>query len=267
MNIYNKISAERIGIDNSYLSPFFFQQQKVYSFCKKFCKNKTILEIGSGTGYGTNRLAEVAKKVIAIDKHTISIEKCKIKHNKKNLKFINIKIEDYESKEKFDVVISLQVIEHIPSDKISIFFKSIITSLKKNGTFILSTPNTITSSYNENPYHYKEYSFCELYLLLSNYFKKITFYSIIGDKYVSKFEHARKKSVLSFLKKDIFCIRKIIPRKIRQSMFDLATYSNMRILNKKSKEFQKISEKNYKLISGKDNKSLDIVAVCCQPFI
>lgn len=47
--------------------PTFWQHQKVYSFCQQFVKGKVVIDIGCGEGYGAKKLAQVAKKVIAVD--------------------------------------------------------------------------------------------------------------------------------------------------------------------------------------------------------
>lgn len=260
--ILYKISAERIDIENPYLSPFFSQQQKAYSFSEKYAKNKTVLEIGSGSGYGAHRLAQSAKKILAIDKDTISIEKSKKKFKKRNLAFLCADADTFISKQKFDCVISLQVLEHIPPKDLKNYLTVITACLNKNGICIISTPNAKTSSYNENPYHYKEYQGSELSSLLSRYFKTVSLYGLAGDDKVKEFEKIRKKTVLSFLAKDKLQIRKFIPRKLKQFLFDVATSANKAALHKKSKDFQKISEKNYKISEFNPEKSLDIIAVC-----
>ncbi len=266
LGITYKISAERTDIDHPYLSPFFFQQQKAYALALKYCKNKRVLEIGSGSGYGADRIASIAKEVIAIDKDKISIDKCKNKFKNENLKFLNTSIEEYYPKEKVDLVISFQVLEHISPKKVKLYLNKISLALNKNGVCIISTPNSKTSSYNENPYHYKEYTAMELKDLLSSYFKTVIIQGVSGDNKVRQFEKTRRKAVISFLAKDKLGIRKLLPRKARQIIFDIATFGIRVLLNKKNIGFKKISEKNYSIVTINLNESIDLIAICKIPI-
>ena len=256
-NILHKISAERIDIDDPYLPPFFFQQQKAYSFCQKYIKNKLVLEIGSGSGYGAYRLSKYTKKVIALDKDATSIKKSQKRYGAKNLTFISSTIEKYKTNQKFDVIILFQVIEHIQD--VQSLFETILLLLKKKGLLILSTPNASTQSYNENPYHFSEYTFTELKGMLSKFFSNIKIYSLVGDSEVELFEKKRKQKVTSILNKDYLKIRNIFPRRIKQIMFDLLSYKKRSTLDKR---FSKITTKNYKIIEGENTQAIDIIAVC-----
>ncbi|MEK6882271.1 MAG: hypothetical protein AABY22_21815, partial [Nanoarchaeota archaeon] len=65
LDIFNIIKAERINPEDSSLAPFFYQHQKAYLFCRKYIKNKIVLEIGSGSGHGSYGLSKLARKIIA----------------------------------------------------------------------------------------------------------------------------------------------------------------------------------------------------------
>ena len=265
-NFLDKISAERTDFENPHVSPFFFQEQKVYSFAKTYCKGKTVLEIGSGDGYGANRLAKVANKVTAIDKDKATINLSKNRFKKSNLKFLSVDVESYMPKEKVDVVVSFQVLEHIIPENIRLYFEAICHSLKNRGICIISTPNSITSSYNENPYHYKEFTPSELQSLLSLYFKNLKIYAVVGDRDEEKFEAARRKSVLAFLSKDKFGLRHYIPRILRQILFDIASFNARIHLDKNIDATRKIREQNYKITDSNIKLGRDLVAVCSNSF-
>lgn len=248
-------------MENPFLPPFFYQQQKAYSFCLQFVKNKKVLEIGSGSGYGTYKLAKVAKNVLGIDSDELAIEKSKTKYKKNNLKFSSSAIENFEEGNKFDCVVALQVFEHI--EKPELFLSKIASVITKDGFLIISTPNSLTQSYNENPYHYKEYSFAELKNILSKYFKEVELCGIIGDSKVTKFEEMRRKHIMNFIKVDGLNLRKFIPRKFKQLMFDLiAFYNRAMYQGKNTKTNEKILEENYKVVKGNVSSAIDIIAIC-----
>lgn len=254
-------SAERTYKENSSSSIFFSRHQKVYTFVLNFLKNKSVLEVGCGSGYGTNRIARVAKNVIALDKDKTAIIQNRKSSHLSNISFVHTSIEDFIPEAPVDCIVAFQLIEHIKHPQI--FVEKIAMSLKKNGLSIISTPNGPTQSYNENPYHYKELNSYELKKLLYEYFESITVYGLYGDKLINEFEDKKRKTVRLVFKKDPFKIRRIIPRKIRQLLFNIVSQmSSNHIVDIKLKN---ISEKNYRISKRDIEKSLDLIAVCKNP--
>lgn len=260
---FNKIKAERINSEDFLIAPFFYQQQKIYTYCQKYIQNKNVLEIGSGNGYGSYSLSRYAKKIVAIDKDSISIEESNKRYSSKNLEFISTSIEEYNTNQRFDVILALQVIEHILD--VHRFLKKVILLLNRNGIVIFSTPNASTQSYNENPYHYKEFSQNELYNLLSTYFKRINIYGVHGDNIIYTYEQLRKKQVMSILSKDKWNMRSIVPRRFKQFMFDILSFYRKKLTKLQNCNYLKdISEKNFIIAKLNINKSIDLIAICTQ---
>ena len=110
-------------------------------------KNLKILDIGCGGGILCEPLARLGAKVTGIDENKKAIEAAK-KHSKKNKLKINYKVLSYDKiklNEKFDVILSMEVLEHI--DDIGILISNSKKLLKKNGIFLGSTINKTLSSY------------------------------------------------------------------------------------------------------------------------
>ena len=110
-------------------------------------KNLKILDIGCGGGILCEPLARLGAKVTGIDENKKAIEAAK-EHSKKNKLKINYKAQSYDEiklNEKFDVILSMEVLEHI--DDIGILISNSKKLLKKNGIFIGSTINKTLSSY------------------------------------------------------------------------------------------------------------------------
>lgn len=256
--LFHIISAERTDINQKAFLPTFFQHEKVYEFCKEFVKNKNVLEIGCGVGYGANMLSGYSKEYIGCDSDKYSILKNKRLFKQKNLSFIHTDADNFPENEKFDVVISLQVIEHIQN--VDLFLEKISLLLKKNGIVIISTPNASTQSYNENPYHFKEYKINELKKLFESRFSKIKLYGLQGDKKVKLYEKNRRQNIKKILRKDKFKLRNMIPRRIKQVLFDLASYANKSLIISKDPHFYHITGKNY-YISKNTINAIDLILV------
>lgn len=105
-------------------------------------QDKTSLEIGCSSAAVSHLLEEKGYKAYASDISTYAVEKAKklAKKTKKHIEFHNFDVEKgIPIKDKFDVIIAFEVIEHL-SDPL----KAIINmkkKLKNNGVLICSTPN------------------------------------------------------------------------------------------------------------------------------
>ena len=109
--------------------------------------NLKILDIGCGGGILCEPLARLGAKVTGIDENKKAIEVAK-KHSKQNKLKINYKVSSYDEiklDEKFDVILSMEVLEHI--DDIGVLISNTKKLLKGNGLFLGSTINKTFSSY------------------------------------------------------------------------------------------------------------------------
>lgn len=186
ISYYKKISGEKNGIAERIVPHIearinYFFHLKRYYFAQSYVKNKKVLDIGCGTGYGDFLLSQYAKEVIGIDISKDAIDFAQEHYKKENLNFYIMDWEEIEKfNETFDVIIAFEFIEHIKEpDKFLNLIKKI---LNENGLIIISTPNKSTSS-GKNPYHYKEYNPYEFEELLSQHFKNFYIYGeFIRDK-------------------------------------------------------------------------------------
>lgn len=113
---------------------------KRYQYAAKFCKDKKVLDCACGCGYGSAILSKVAKKVVGLDKK-IAIEYA-IKHwarPKIDFKIFNLNEESYLVLGKFDVIVSIETIEHL-TPTISQTFMKFASVLNPGGYLITSHP-------------------------------------------------------------------------------------------------------------------------------
>lgn len=140
-----------------------------YQAATEIVRNKVVLDIASGSGYGTAQLAKSAKKVFGVDLDVDAIKYAKKNYFSNNTEFIKgsgTKIPLQE--DSVDVVVSFETIEHI--EHYNIFMQEIVRVLRPNGLLILSTPNDIEFP-EDNHYHVHEFEEKELRSLVKKYFK------------------------------------------------------------------------------------------------
>lgn len=167
-------------------------------FARAFVSDKLILEIGCGTGYGTNYLSKYARNVIAVDVWREGIQYCRGKYAKDNLTFLlaNGVCLPFES-DSFDVAVSFQVIEHVNPQNVLPYLLEIKRVLKREGLFILSTVNSrlrlLPFQKPWNPEHTKEYDSKKLKNLLGRVFKEVNVYGLCGTEEILDVESNRVK--------------------------------------------------------------------------
>ena len=129
---------------------------------KEFNQNKTYgADIFCGNGYGSYVVASKLKntKILSVDASKEAIELANNYYKIENrIKFIN-KFFPFElEKDKYDYVISFESIEHIQDD--IQFIETIISAIKNNGYWFLSTPNEEKMSLkkNNNKFHFRHYT-------------------------------------------------------------------------------------------------------------
>ena len=129
---------------------------------KRFNQNKTYgADIFCGNGYGSYLVASKLKmtEILSIDASKEAIELANNYYKIENrIKFIN-KFFPFElEKDKYDYVISFESIEHIQDD--IQFIETIISAIKNNGYWFLSTPNEEKMSLkkNNNKFHFRHYT-------------------------------------------------------------------------------------------------------------
>lgn len=106
-----------------------------------------ILDIGCGGGLLSEPMARLGAYVTGIDASdkNIKIAKLHAKKNKLNINYFCSSPEKLKIKKKFDVILNMEIIEHV--EDIDFFIKSCSKLLKKNGLMFVATLNKTLKSY------------------------------------------------------------------------------------------------------------------------
>tara|TARA_B100000035_G_C20917908_1_gene517099 strand:- start:266 stop:994 length:729 start_codon:yes stop_codon:yes gene_type:complete len=112
-----------------------------------FLKGIKILDIGCGGGLISEPMTRLGAKVTGIDasKKNINIAKMHSKKSGLEIDYINTSPEKLEEFGKFDVILSLEIVEHV--DNVNLYIKSCSKLLKKNGLMFTATLNRSLTSY------------------------------------------------------------------------------------------------------------------------
>ena len=112
-----------------------------------FLKNLNILDIGCGGGLISEPMSRLGGIVTGIDasEKNIKIAQLHAKKNNLNIRYLKKSPEQLNEFEKFDVILNLEIIEHV--ENVNLYIESCYKLLKKNGIMFTATLNRTLTSY------------------------------------------------------------------------------------------------------------------------
>ena len=130
----------------SYIKDNIIKSFKLENKKKPLDKIK-ILDIGCGGGLLAEPMNRLGAEVIGIDASSknISVAKLHAKKNNLKIKYFCASPENFKNKEKFDVILNMEIVEHV--DDINYFLHSCSKLLKRNGIMFVATLNKTLKSY------------------------------------------------------------------------------------------------------------------------
>ncbi len=169
-----QVHAEQIG---------YAEHLTRYLAALPLCRDKDVLDIASGSGYGSHELAAAARSVVGVDVSEDAVAYARANYAAENLEFrvgdaTSIPLDDAS----IDVVITFETLEHIEDYRA--FLAEIRRVLRPDGLAIISTPNELEYEEN-NHFHLHEFERQELLDLLRKDYSVIEEYFQATWKYVA----------------------------------------------------------------------------------
>jgi ubiquinone/menaquinone biosynthesis C-methylase UbiE len=173
---------------------------KAYEEVVKRAGDKTVLEIGCNTGYGTKLVSNVCRKIIGVDLSLKALRVASTRYAAANIDYLLIDGLTLPFADgSFDLVISFQVIEHISN------YKTYLSELKRvlspDGVVVFTTPNARVrldpgmKPWNE--FHVREFVADELGELLRDWFGQVEIRGLSASEEVYNVEYTRVQKRLS----------------------------------------------------------------------
>ena len=110
-------------------------------------QNLKVLDIGCGGGLLCEPLKRLGADITGIDASLNNIEAAKL-HAKGvglDIKYLNVSPENLKSKDKFDVILNMEIVEHVSN--VDLFMESCSNLIVKNGIMFVATINQNLKSY------------------------------------------------------------------------------------------------------------------------
>jgi SAM-dependent methyltransferase len=143
-----------------------------YLFARALCRDRDVLDVASGEGYGTGLLAQVAKSVVGVEFDNPTVSGAVASFVRPNLRFQQGDARALPLPDAcVDRVVSFETIEHF--DRQDDFLREVRRVLRPGGCFVVSTPDRDIYSpagSPANPHHVHELSGDEFVALLRSRF-------------------------------------------------------------------------------------------------
>jgi 2-polyprenyl-3-methyl-5-hydroxy-6-metoxy-1,4-benzoquinol methylase len=146
-------------------APFhaYWVHARRYGFAARRCRGKRVLDAGCGSGYGTRILGREATECVGVDNDPEAVRLAESLFGAPDVRFAVADVSRLEGfdEETFDVVVALEVLEHLPTESIPAFMEAVLRVLTSDGTFVVSVANRAHHDKEENPFHLSEMLFSE----------------------------------------------------------------------------------------------------------
>ncbi|MCM8795683.1 MAG: class I SAM-dependent methyltransferase [Candidatus Omnitrophica bacterium] len=220
-----------------------------YLFASEYVKDKLVLDLACGVGYGAYILSKRgAKKVIGGEIKSELLDYANFYYKGENRYFVSLDCLELPFRDKsFDIIVSFETIEHLLDVKK--FLSESCRILKPDGAFICSTPNLFSRYTKEQipPFHIHEFHLRELKALLQKHFYEILLFT---QDYRSRPEY--------FLKLVNYFFDKLIITGVYRFLLKFASKERLKSLKEKTMVIFKLQgihknkKANNKLNIGKD---------------
>lgn len=192
-----RLDVAHAGLATRDRSPWWGVHAARYHFAAPYARNRRVLDIACGTGYGMSILRASARSVIGVDVDWAAARRAVVQFGVQSGVPSGVQsgggavlVGDGErlpfGEATFDVVTSFETIEHLQGR--AQFVSELRRVLRPDGVCVLSTPNAIytqpVDGRPRNPYHVHEYTPDELTNLLGQNFARV---DLLGQDRDSRF--------------------------------------------------------------------------------
>jgi hypothetical protein len=130
---------------------------------------------------------------------------------------------------------------------------------------VLVTPNRLPFGRPDeiiDPYHFVEFDADELRALCSTHFRDVRVLGIFGSERYMRIHDEERRRLAAILRLDPLRLRRLIPRTLRQSLYD------WRLGRERTKDFPGAAEmtpQDFTLAETDLDLAVDLLAVCSEP--
>lgn len=207
------VTGERAVTGAGGFNPSWQRHRFGYAAAPAFLGPGRVLDLGCGTGHSFHLLAP--RETVGVDASAEALngqDRETVVADMRRLPF-----ED----SSFDSIVCMHAIEHVP-DAGAVLAEA-TRVLREDGIAIFVTPNRLTFGPPDeviDPYHYVEYSPDEFTAVLSTFFDQVQMLGVFGSGRQLALVAAERRTLDKLLAVDPLRLRRLVPRRVRQLLYD-----------------------------------------------
>lgn len=247
-----RVTGERIVTQQGGFNASWQRHAACYALSGRFLPQGSVIDLGCGTGHAYDLLSPRWTVGVDIDHDSLVPQgRSTVAADMSRLPFAS---------NCFESVLCVHAIEHLRDPRA--LLRESARVLKPGGVAVYVTPNRLTFGRPDeiiDPYHYVEYDANELDLLCRPFFETVEMYGIFGSERYMAFHWGERAKLEALLRKDPLGLRRAVPRRIRQYLYDFGLTQARR---KDNGIASTMSIKDFALRSTELERAVDVMAVC-----
>jgi SAM-dependent methyltransferase len=246
------VTGERVSTATGGFNPTWQRHVAAYALCAQLLPLGRVLDVACGVGHSHALLAPRETVGLDIDPAVlVAQERPTLVGDMCALPF---------PAAEFDAVLSVQAIEHVPDPELAVGEARRV--LRPGGVAVFVTPNRLTFGPPGeviDPYHYIEFSAEELRRLCSAHFGSVELRGIFGSSRYRAVVAAERVRLHRLLRRDPLRMRRLVPRRMRQHLYD---WGLRRLRRPRDRRAEEIDSDDFTLGNDFLDSALDLIAIC-----
>lgn len=249
---YPRITGERIVTSHGGFNASWQRHLACYALTAPFLGDGTVMDLGCGTGHARGHLEPHPSVGVDLDRGALVGQgRPTVRADMRALPF---------RRGGFGAVACIHAIEHVPDPERVV--AEVSKAVQPGGTAVFVTPNRLTFGRPDevvDPYHYLEFDPEQLATLCAPFFPKVESFGVFGSARYLAFWAAERRKLTTMLRADALRLRRFIPRRGRQILYDWALSRARRAGDSAATAF---TIDDFELRSEGLAEAQDVVAVC-----
>ncbi len=247
-----KVTGERVSTPAGGFNPTWQRHVAAYALAARRLPGDSLVDLGCGVGHSFRVLGP--RRTVGVDIDQVALRGQDRETVLADMRRLPL------ADSSFDAAIAVHSVEHVPDPEAALAEAARV--LRPGGVAVFVTPNRLTFGRPDeviDPFHYVEFDPEELRALCLRAFAEVELAGIFGSKRYMEIFNAERDKLARLLRLDPIGLRRRLPRRTRQRLYDLLLRRNRANDDPRASA---IEVSDFELRDTGLEAALDIVAIC-----